>query len=213
MKKNIWQKKWVRRFSYFILTLGILSTLLLIFHKPLLRGMGNYLAASDPLSNTPLFVVLGGDSYDRGLAAIEVAQVFPDTKFLTTGGNTPHQLLAFDTAMFEADLTKHFMIKKGVDGSRIEALPGATSTKEEAEQILEYCKLRNISSITIISSNYHLRRVRKTMEKMLLDHGIKSFYYARANTDYDPNQWWKSESGLIYTNNEYIKLLYYALKY
>ncbi len=211
--KKLWQKKWFRRTVYFFISIGLIAVVLLIFHRPILRGMGNYLVAQDPLTETPLFVVLGGDSYDRGLAAIDVGNSFPNATFLTTGGNTPHQLLAFDTAMFEAELTKHFMVAKGIDGNRITAMPGATSTKEEAQQILAFCKEKNLSEVTIISSNYHLRRVRKTMEKVLLDQGIKSFYHARANSDYDPNAWWQSESGLIYTNNEYIKLLYYAIKY
>jgi hypothetical protein len=31
--------------------------------------------------------------------------------------------------------------------------------------------------------------------------------------DYDPERWWDTEEGLLMVNNEYVKLLYYALKY
>ena len=46
----------------------------------------------------------------------------------------------------------------------------------------------------------------KELETELIIHGTGS-------TRYDEAEWWKKEEGLIMVNNEYVKLLYYELKY
>lgn len=207
--KKLWSKKWFRRLVY--LLIFILLVVLLL--KPVMRAMGRYLVADDPLEKTELVVVLGGNSYERGLAGAEVHRKFPDQAFVTTGGNVPMQLLALDTSMYEAELTRHLMVKKGVPVSQITALTTATSTQEEAKEVLDYARKNNIHSITVISSTYHLRRVRWTFEKQFDNSGIELRFYGAVSEEFEPEMWWKSESGLVTTNNEYIKLMYYLLKY
>lgn len=207
--KKYWSNKWFRRLTYLV----VLMLLLLIFLKPILRGLGNFLVASDPLQKTEAVIVLGGNSYERGLAAVEVFKIFPDQRFITTGGNIPIQLLAIDTTLFEAELTRHLMVKKGVPLNQITALTTATSTQEEAQEVLTYCKNNNISSITVISSTYHLRRVKWTFEKAFEGSPIEVRFYGAQSEEFTAESWWKSESGLVTTNNEYIKLMYYLLKY
>lgn len=207
--KKYWSNKWFRRLTFTL----IFFILLAIFIKPILKGMGNFLVAADPLQKTEAVVVLGGNSYERGLGAVEVFKAFPDQKFIATGGNIPMQLLAIDTTLYEAELTRHFMVKKGVPIEQITALTTATSTQEEAQEVLTYCKTNNIRSITVISSTYHLRRVKWTFDKAFESSGIEVRYFGATSEEFQAESWWKSESGLVTTNNEYIKLMYYLLKY
>jgi hypothetical protein len=43
--------------------------------------------------------------------------------------------------------------------------------------------------------------------------GIKVNFHGATSAEYDPTNWWKNEEGLIMTNNELVKLLYYFIKY
>ena len=43
--------------------------------------------------------------------------------------------------------------------------------------------------------------------------GIQVSIKGAASSSYSENEWWKSENGLIALNNEYIKLIYYFMKY
>ena len=126
MIKKLWAKRFVRIFTYFL----AVCILLFAFRGPILRSMGRFLVAQDAWEPTQLVVVLGGNSYERGLAAVDIAQQHPEVKFLATGGNRPMQILALDTSMFEAELTRHWMVKKGVDPSRIDILTSATLVKK-----------------------------------------------------------------------------------
>lgn len=208
MIKKLWAFCFIRITAYFVL----LVLILFLFKNPILRGMGNYLVAEDAWEPTELVVVLGGNSYERGLAAVEIASAHPEVKFLATGGNRPMQILALDTSMYEAELTRHWMIKKGVDPSRVAILTGATSTGEEAEEVLTYCKTNHISHITVVSSTYHLRRVKWVFHDLFEENNITTKYHGANSEGFTPESWWHNEAGLIATNNEYVKLLYYMLK-
>jgi uncharacterized SAM-binding protein YcdF (DUF218 family) len=207
--KNLFTKRWFRWTLYVFASLFILF----IFRNPILRSAGHYLVANDELQLTDACFVLGGNSYDRGLFAAEVHKQFPQQYFVATGGNYPTQIQALDTVMFEAELTSHFMQKLGISMEQIEVLTGSTSTMEESDEILAYCKQHDFKKIAVLSSSFHLRRVRNVFEKKFTQQGIEVLFFSAPDKDFDANNWWKNEEGLITVNNEYIKLLYYAIKY
>jgi uncharacterized SAM-binding protein YcdF (DUF218 family) len=207
--KNLWSKRWFKVVS---ILLGILL-LLFLFRNTILTSIGNWLVATDPTEKTEMCFVLGGNSFERGTAAVNLNKQFPDHRFIATGGNYPSQILCLDTMMFEAELTKHWMIAQGVPPSQVDTLTSAHSTMDESEEILLYCKNNNVKHITVISSAFHLRRVRWVFEEKFEDAGIKVNFHAAASMEYDQTNWWKNEEGLIMTNNEIVKLFYYLLKY
>lgn len=207
--KNLLAKRWFR----WILYMFGFFLLLFLFRIPILRGIGNYLVAEDNAELTEACFVLGGNSFERGSQAIKLSSIYPEQKFVATGGNYPLQIQAFDTTMHEAELTKHFMIKRGVPSNKIEILTSSTSTLEESDEILAYCKGHEIKKISVLSSAFHLRRVRWVFYEKFNAEGIQVLFLAAPDRTFNANNWWKDEEGLITCNNEYIKLLYYFLKY
>jgi uncharacterized SAM-binding protein YcdF (DUF218 family) len=207
--KKYWQNKWIRRLIY----CATILLLFVIFLKPILRGMGHYLVDTDPLEYSELVVVLGGNSFERGMEAMKVHHIHPAKRYVTTGGNIPSALLALDTSLFEAQLTAHLMIKKGMPDSLITPLTAATSTQEEAIEVRAFAEKENFKTITVISNDYHIRRVRRTFDKAFEGSNIVLRYHGAKSDDFDPDAWWKKESGLVLTNNEYIKLMYYFIKH
>jgi uncharacterized SAM-binding protein YcdF (DUF218 family) len=207
--KKFWGKKWVKVCSVFL----VIFLLLFAFRNRILHGIGNWLVKSDELILTDACFVLGGNSYERGLAAVVVYEKFPDQQFVATGGNYPYQILCLDTSMFEAELTKHMMVSKGVPSTQVAILTSAHSTMEESEEILSYCKTNNLTDVTVISSSFHLRRVRWVFEEKFESAGIRVHFHGATAIEYDESNWWQNEEGLIMTNNEIVKLFYYLIKY
>ena len=204
-----WKKRWVR----FVLIAMALLMALFLFRHSIFRSIGNWLDAEDPLQATDAAFVLGGNSFERGLEATKVFRKFPRTQMISTGANVPLQLMAFDTVMTEAELSRMLMIREGVPDSMCFALSAGTSTKEESEAILEYCKEHSFGKITIISSSFHLRRVTWVFDDLFRENGIEVYYHGASSRDFQPDNWWNSEEGLITVNNELMKLCYYIFKY
>lgn len=207
--RTLWSKRWFKILTIFM----SIMIVLFLFRNKILRGMGNYLVAVDPLEQTEMCFVLGGNSYERGISAIKVYEKFPQQKFAASGGNYPYQILCLDTMMFEAELTKHWMVSQGVPESQIDTLTSAHSTMDESNEILAFCQNHGFKKITVISSSFHMRRVRWVFEDKFEDAGIDVVFHGAASVDYDQNNWWQNEEGLIMANNEFVKLLYYAVKY
>ena len=196
--------------------LSILLGILIIFFLSLnsiFRGVGKWLNATDAAEQTEMCFVLGGNSYERGIAATDLYKLFPQQKFTATGGNYPYQILCLDTTMLECELTRHFMISRGVPATQIDTLSSAHSTMDESNEILDWCKANNAKHITVISSAFHMRRVRMVFEDKFQDAGIKINFHGAAPIEYNELNWWQNEEGLIMTNNELVKIFYYAIKY
>jgi uncharacterized SAM-binding protein YcdF (DUF218 family) len=191
----------------------VLLTILFFSRHQILRSIGHFLVADDPDYTSEYYAVLGGNSAERGMAAAWIGHQQPKAKFITTGGNRPSQLAAIGINTYEAALTREKIIQGGIGSSRIFTLNEGTSSKEEADLLLHYCQQNKIHQLTIVSGQYHLRRLRMTYEPLFAGTGTQIKFFGAIEKDFDPDHWWESESGLIYTNNEYIKILYYWLKY
>ena len=192
-------------FALFIIFILSLNTIL--------RGIGKWLNATDEAQQTEMCFVLGGNSYERGLAATDLFKEFPQQKFTTTGGNYPYQILCLDTTMLECELTRHFMLSQGVPAEQVDTLSSAHSTMDESNEILSWCKENNTKRITVISSAFHMRRVRMVFEDKFDEAGIRINFHGAAPIEYTELNWWQNEEGLIMTNNELVKLFYYFVKY
>ncbi len=191
----------------------VLLIVFILSLNSIFRGIGSWLHATDTPDQTDMCFVLGGNSYERGLEAFRLYQEFPQQPFIATGGNYPYQILCLDTTMLECELTRHFMLSKGVPASQVDTLSSAHSTMDESNEILQWCKKNNADYITVISSAFHMRRVRMVFEDKFEKEGIKINFHGAAPIEYNELNWWQNEEGMIMTNNELVKILYYAIKY
>lgn len=209
MERSYKSKRRIRRFSILVILLILLG----VFHKQVLFSIGNLLIAEDPKAQTDALVVLGGSSYERGLEAQRLFDEGWSEHIICTGGNIPTVLAAIDTSLYEADITKSMLVKRGLPSSQIAALTGSTSTKEESEEVVQYCTENGLNHITVISSKFHTSRVKKVFNKAFEGTAIQVNYRGAPSAQYDEAVWWKSEAGLIMVNNEYVKHLYYLIRY
>lgn len=208
--KIFWGKKWCRKITYLL----IILLMLFLFRNQLLRGLGSWLVANDKLMQTEACFILGGNSFERGMEAVSIYRQFNDQQFVCTGGNYPMQIRALqDSLMSEAELSRHLMQSKGVPISQIEIMENSRSTMDESNEILNYCLQHNKHDITIVSSAFHLRRVRWVFEEKFEQAGIEINFHGVNAEEYDRDNWWHNEEGLIMANNELVKLFYYAVKY
>ena len=115
--------------------------------------------------------------------------------------------------LLESELTKLYIESLGLSETVTTVIPEGTSTMEESDVILQYLTDNGISSCIIVSSKFHTRRVRRVFKDKLEDEGIQVLITGAPSRSYEEDKWWQSENGLLAVNNEYVKLLYYWLKY
>jgi uncharacterized SAM-binding protein YcdF (DUF218 family) len=143
-----------------------------------------------------------------------LAQEFPKAQFVCTGGgDTLKEMRVVGLNYTTSDLTRKCMIENGVDSLRVFKLGEATSTYEESEEILTYCIINNLHEISVVSSDFHLRRISMVFNEKFREKGIVVHFFGTETKDFKAQSWWTFEAGLITTLNEYIKIVYYVFKY
>jgi uncharacterized SAM-binding protein YcdF (DUF218 family) len=194
-----------------------LFILFFVYRNALLSGIGHFLTVAESEAITPsnqTFFVLGGNGYERGKGAAKLAQKFPSALFICTGGgDTLTQMRAFGISYTSSKLTRKCMVENGVDSLRVRELGEATSTFEESEEILTYCINNNLKEISVVSSDFHLRRMSLVFGEKFQEKGIRVHFFGTETKDFKAESWWTFEAGLITTFNEYIKIVYYVFKY
>ncbi len=197
--------------------LVLLSLCLLAFalRIPILTGLGNYLVVADELHPADVIFLLNGDFntrpflaaelYEQGLAPrIVIARVEP----------SPAELLGLIPN--ETDISVRILERLGLPPEAITVLPvpgGATSTYDEASVLHDYVAENGIERVILVTSAFHTRRAGWIFSRALEGLDVALEVAAAPNPDYDATNWWQSEAGLINVNNEYVKLVYYLVKY
>ena len=202
-------KKLLVALGTFIILLGILF----LFRVPILHALGNVLICEEPVEKVQAIFVLSGGPLDRGGEAAKLYGAGISKRVICTGSNTPADFAALGITYLESEITRIYMMHEGVPDSSIDLIKKGTSTREEEECILDYCKKNNLNNVMVVSSKFHTRRICRTFNKAFSNAHIHLIIHGASSSTYDENNWWKREDGLIAVNNEYIKILYYWVKY
>lgn len=184
-----------------------------LFRFQILRALGNHLIVEDELSQSDAVFVLSGNSYDRGNEAARIHLAGYAPLVVCLGGETSGVLEDYGLLVKNCDIIRKVVLKAGVDSSRVETLCKGSSTYEEFQAIGEYCKQRGMKKVIVVSSDFHTRRIDSFFRGRMEEQGVEMVLRGASSSNFDEQEWWKSEEGLIFLNNEYVKYFYYLLKY
>jgi uncharacterized SAM-binding protein YcdF (DUF218 family) len=202
-----------------ILILLLVPVLLLgglyVFRDAALAAVGNFLVVRDKLEPADIIFVLNGDPTVRpGHAAALLRQGMGKKVVIARAEDS--EGVQFGAYPNVTD-TNIIMLKSlGVpDGSIVQLRPpgGVKHTKDEADALLGYTREYGIHSVIIVTSDLHSRRARFIFKKVLAGSPVRVMLAPISDRKYGADNWWKQEEGLIGCQNEYLKLVYYHLKY
>ncbi len=112
----------------------------------------------------------------------------------------------------EADVLR----AEGVPAERIVMLPQlVTTTHEELERVRDYAHAHELSSLIVVTSAYHTRRAWWTMRQIFANGGTILGLDAPPPGQQTPVPllWWTSIVGWKLVPGEYLKCIYYRLRY
>ena len=108
------------------------------------------------------------------------------------------------------------LLKGGVPADKIKIVPGvASNTQSEAGLIKDYAVAEKLRSILVVTSGYHSRRALRSLRHSFDDTGIAVGLEPAPNGSATSSQawWWLKPEGWRNVAGEYVKLVYYWLKY
>jgi uncharacterized SAM-binding protein YcdF (DUF218 family) len=172
-----------------------------------------------PLAKADAIVVLGGSANykERARAAARLLLDGHSQRILITNDNRrgpwssseQRNLFFYERAFDE-------ITQAGVPADHVEVLPQPVNgTHDEAELVRQYAVNHGFKSVLIVTSAYHSRRALWTFSRVFRDTGIQ-LGLAAANTGEDsprPATWWLTVRGWRLVPTEYVKMIYYVVKY
>lgn len=211
--KHKWSPAWyVRKRSWGIAALCLVA-LAWWARVHILRSIAAFLVCEDTARHGDALYVLGGAAFDRGTHAAWLLEQGLAPIAYCTGSTVSQNYKAEGRDLSEADLTRLAALRAGSSPDKVLPLRYGTSTYEEAQGILLHASRIKADTIIVLSTDLHTRRVGHVFRKRFKDTGIHVVVVSAPSTEYDIHHWWNSEQGLLMVNNEYVKNVFYLLRY
>lgn len=173
-----------------------------------------WLVVRDRLAKSELLFIPSGNVVWR---APLVARLYRDgyaPRVLVTGGYySDYFLLLTGETFTDAEMVARVLANLGVPREAMALVKGGTSTYEEALILRKYVDDHSVRSVIVVTSNFHSRRARWIFRKVLGGRQVGISMVEADHANFTTRNWWRHEDGLITVSNEYIKLVYYFLRY
>jgi uncharacterized SAM-binding protein YcdF (DUF218 family) len=109
---------------------------------------------------------------------------------------------------------RQVLLKFGVPASVIEIVGNANkNTREEALAVREWAERNGTLDLIIPTEDFTTRRVRWIFRREFAGIASRIEVQEFEPSQYNTEEWWKTEQGLIAFQNEVLKYIYYRLKY
>jgi uncharacterized SAM-binding protein YcdF (DUF218 family) len=171
--------------------------------------IGNFLIVEDPLKSADIIHVIAGEDYRTDYAIQLYKQGYGKTLFFTGGWCTYHNYYHGEHAEARSLAQGVTLSAIAYDDSRV------TSTYMEAERLKDWIERSPtpIRSVIVVSDPFHMRRARWTYRRVL-GVGIE-IQMAPVSFEMTPylQRWWLDPLSKKYVMDEYLKLIYYFLRY
>jgi uncharacterized SAM-binding protein YcdF (DUF218 family) len=167
-----------------------------------MRVAGNFWVVDDGPVASDAIIVLGDDNYegDRATRAAELLKQGWAPRIIASGRYLrPYASIA--------QLEQHDLMERGVPASAI--LPfahRARNTREEGEAIAQFISSRGWKRILVVTSNYHTRRARYILARVL-PAGTEMRMIPAQDVDYDPDNWWRTRAGAKHFFHESVGMI------
>jgi len=176
------------------------------------------LIVNAPLEHADVIVVLSGSStfVERAHVAAQLYSEGTAEKVLLTNDNRQGGWLSSEQRNpFFYERARWELERLGVPESKIEVLrPTVSSTQEEALAVQDYVESTKIQSLLLVTSAYHSRRALRTF-KRVLGGRVRVGLVSPPPGWQTPGaaSWWVSVRGWRTVPNEYLKMVYYWIRF
>lgn len=176
-----------------MLKIKITVIILIIFGiVALLKEAGNFLVINENPVKADIIIVLSGGGIERIDKGVQLYKHSYASHFMISNGQEDN--------LFQAALIK------GVPLNSVMLENKARSTLDNAFYTIDIMTKHKLKSAIIVSSNFHMRRVKMNFSKAVGDKQITLRYISVDDHQYQPDQWWATKENRRTTIIEYVKI-------
>jgi uncharacterized SAM-binding protein YcdF (DUF218 family) len=199
----------IRR-SIILFLLGAVLIAPVGFETPrLLTSLGRHWVVSDNLESADAVAILGGGYESRPVVAAQLYKSGRTYQILIPTVRSDN-----DGMIAPGSLELGALVKLGIPRAAVTGFGnGASNTYEEARALALWAEQTHAQRIIVPTEIFCSRRVRWIMERELSKVGARVILETIAPKTYDVDHWWRSEQGISDFRTEFIKYVYYRIRY
>ncbi len=208
-------KSFSRRALFLALSAIALLALFYVFRTEALAASANFLVVRDKLDSADIIFLLNGDLTTRPAHAAKLLREGMASRIvIARAEDSPGVQIGAYPNVTDSNIA--VLRGLGVPESKIVQLrwqKGVAHTFDEARALFEYSQENPVHTVILVTSDLHSRRARFIFRKVLKGTSVRIISAPVSDLKYGAHNWWTVEDGVIGVQNEYVKLLYYYLKY
>jgi uncharacterized SAM-binding protein YcdF (DUF218 family) len=173
------------------------------------RGAGRWLVREDPLGPADAIVVLSGSMPARAEEAGRIFNMgYAHEVWVSRPVSPAGELEAMGIHYLgEEDFNRAVLIHEGVPESEVSIFPQPiVNTEQEIEEISAQMRREGKTSVMIVTSAQHTRRVRALWRKLAGD-DLRLIVRAAPQDPFDADRWWRNTSDTFSVVREILGLL------
>jgi uncharacterized SAM-binding protein YcdF (DUF218 family) len=188
----------------------LILVIIVITYNFWLTALAKCLIVGDQVIPVDLIVVSTG-SRERIYYAIQLWKQKVAPKILVLSPNWP----VIGTQKRIGDLVVKEMISQGIPRDAIFVDHRPDSTYEDAVYSREWALKLGVTSLIVLEDPFGMRRLRWTFRKVFANTDIQLYYVSVPPelSKLTVEKWWTRETELLYVFEEYVKLVFYWIKY
>ena len=205
-KLSWWRRRWVRRLLLVAVAVGIL----VVLHRPMLRGMARFLIVDEPVGKADFLVLLPG-SADSGAAIDDAARRY--------AAGDVRGILFFEPPMSRAVYCRAWpgratalrgdLIQHGVPPSAIVVPPEPCRTTWDAAHALQHwLQNRPETRLILVDRLLQGRDDRRIIDSVLDARQTAGLQFIAMRGGFDENNWWHSREGIQLVFQNYAALVF-----
>ena len=178
--------------------LVLVFALFLIFRKPLLTGYARLFSVHTATKGADAIVCLSGGKITRVPETLRLwNQGYATSIYLTDEKKMNKEFSKLETSNLKFAREVVRRMELNATWEMIPSLEnGATSTFDEAEDVLVYGKGKDWKRIIIVTDEFHTRRARYAFEKIFDGSGMEVEVAGAPNEVFSDDDWWQSDKGI-----------------
>ncbi len=198
-----------------LLAAAALLAVLWAARRPLLAAAGRFLVDAEAPARADVILLLNGDLDTRPAAAATLWKqgLCPRIAIVRSESSRAVQMGLVPNV---TDLAIRMLQQDGVPPAAITEIPfpgGVTSTRDEALAFRSWLASNPAGSAVVVTNAIHTRRARWIFSRVLRGAPVRLSFHAVPDRRYSVDRWWDNEHGFLGVYNEYLKLVYYRLRY
>jgi uncharacterized SAM-binding protein YcdF (DUF218 family) len=204
IEKPLIERKQNRRLVSVVILLALFAIAILVF-----RGVGHWLVREDPLTHADALVVLSGGLPYRAEAAARYFESGYASEVWVTRPEGPFDQLKELGIQYvgEDDYNRQILIHLHVPETSVRILPNTIiDTEQEVEVIARELRKEGKTSVIIVTSPEHTRRV-KALWKNLAGEHLKAVVRAAHEDPFDADHWWRNTRDALSVVREILGLM------